>query len=90
MKSANVFELAPDASTDPNYAKQNNGERAHVQPGNNAPMWRDVRSGKEEYTSVKGRETGVLIQTQGETWRKLRNQPPDQPQPPPRRPTRWP
>jgi formate dehydrogenase subunit gamma len=32
-----------------------------------------VRSGKEEYTSVKGRETGILVQTYGETWRQLKN-----------------
>jgi formate dehydrogenase subunit gamma len=48
-------------------------QRAQSQPGNNAPVWRDVRSGREEYTSVKGRETGVLVQTYGETWRQLRN-----------------
>jgi len=36
------------------------------------PVWREVRSGKEEYTSIKGRETGVLVQTYGETWRQLR------------------
>jgi formate dehydrogenase subunit gamma len=48
-------------------------QRAQSQPGNNAPVWRDVRSGREEYTSVKGRETGVLMQTYGETWRQLRN-----------------
>lgn len=50
-------------------------QRQQVQPGNNAPVWRDVRSGKEAYTSVKGRETGVLIQTAGDTWRRLRNGP---------------
>src|SRR3989475_8079805 len=48
-------------------------ERTQSQPGNNAPVWRDVRSGKEEYTSIKGRETGVLVQTYGETWRQLKN-----------------
>jgi len=48
-------------------------QRAQSQPYNNAPIWRDVRSGKEEYTSIKGRETGVLVQTYGETWRQLRN-----------------
>src|SRR5258706_8065413 len=48
-------------------------QRAQSQPYNNAPVWRDVRSGKEEYTSIKGRETGVLVQTYGETWRQLRN-----------------
>jgi len=48
-------------------------QRAQSQPGNNAPVWRDVRSGREEYTSIKGREAGVLVQTYGETWRQLRN-----------------
>ena len=48
-------------------------QRAQSQPYNNAPTWRDVRSGKEEYTSVRGRETGVLVQTYGETWRQLKN-----------------
>src|SRR5258708_37868983 len=48
-------------------------QRAQSQPYNNAPVWRDVRSGKEEYTSIKGRETGVLVQTYGETWRQLQN-----------------
>jgi len=53
--------------------EENQQQRAQSQPGNNAPVWREVRSGKEEYTSVKGRETGVLIQTYGETWRQLKN-----------------
>ena len=35
-----------------------------AQPGNNAPVWRDVRSGAPNYTSIPGRETGVLIQPQ--------------------------
>jgi len=42
IKSANIFEIAPDASKDPNYANQTNAERGKVQPGNNAPMWRCV------------------------------------------------
>jgi formate dehydrogenase subunit gamma len=48
-------------------------QRAQSQPYNNAPTWRDVRSGKEEYTSIKGRESGILVQTYGETWRQLKN-----------------
>ena len=56
-------------------APESQAQRQQVQPGNNAPVWREVRSGKEEYTSIKGRETGVLIQTEGESWRKLRNGP---------------
>jgi formate dehydrogenase subunit gamma len=56
-------------------SQDSQAQRQQVQPGNNAPVWRDVRSGKEEYTSIKGRETGVLIQTYGDTWRQLRNGP---------------
>lgn len=53
---------------------QTQAERQQVQPGNNAPVWRAVRKeGQEHFTSIKGRETGVLIQSLGETWRELRN-----------------
>ena len=54
---------------------QQQQQRAVTQPGNNAPVWRDVRSGEEHYTSVRGRETGVLVQSFGETWRQIRNGP---------------
>ncbi len=50
-------------------------QRQESQPYNNAPTWRDVRSGQEAYTSVKGPETGILIQSGGETWRQIRNGP---------------
>ncbi len=56
-------------------AQETQAQRQQVQPGNNAPVWRDARSGKEGFTTVKGRETGVLIQTEGQTWRELRNGP---------------
>ncbi|HEX5612843.1 MAG TPA: formate dehydrogenase subunit gamma [Burkholderiales bacterium] len=57
------------------------------QPGNNAPVWREVVSGQPNYSSLPGREMGVLIQSQarfpgqdamttaGEAWRKFRNGP---------------
>ena len=48
--------------------QESQAQRQQVQPGNLAPVYREVRSGKEEYTSVKGRETGVLIQTEGERY----------------------
>src|SRR6185436_19935013 len=52
-------------------------QRAQTQPGNNAPVWREVRSGQSPYTNstVQGRETNVLIQSWGETWRQIRNGP---------------
>ena len=42
VQSQNIFQVKPDASADPKYAEQSNGERMKVQPGNNAPMWRQV------------------------------------------------
>jgi formate dehydrogenase subunit gamma len=65
--------LLPLAGTSVAQQQETQQQRAQSQPGNNAPVWRDVRSGKEEYTSIKGREMGVLVQTYGETWRQLRN-----------------
>lgn len=62
-------------------------QRSVTQPGNNAPVWREVQSGTPNYTSIPGRETGVLIQpparflgqehrsTAGEAWRQFRNGP---------------
>src|SRR5512134_546040 len=62
-------------------------ERQVTQPGNNAPVWREVQSGAPNYTSIPGRETQVLIQpparflgqdvrvTAGEAWRQFRNGP---------------
>jgi len=50
-------------------------QRQQKQPLNNAPTWRSVRSGEPNTTQVRGRETGVLIQAGGETWRQIRNGP---------------
>ncbi len=47
--------------------------RQQTQPGNNAPVWRDVRSEKEHTTTATGPEAGVLVQSGGETWRAWRN-----------------
>ena len=67
--------------------QQTQQERAVSQPGNNAPVWREVQSGEPNYTSIPGRETNVLIQpgakflgqshftTAGEAWRQFRNGP---------------
>ncbi|MDH4095914.1 MAG: formate dehydrogenase subunit gamma [Betaproteobacteria bacterium] len=61
------------SSQDPDAQAQQ--ERRVTQPGNNAPVWREVRSGNQGYTSLPGRETGVLVQSAGETWRQIRNGP---------------
>ena len=53
-------------------------QRQLTQPGNNAPMWRDVREGVTpnvnpyQTTQVRGVETNVLVQPSGQSWRQLR------------------
>lgn len=88
IKGQNIMDVKPEASQDPNYLQQSNAERAAVQPGNNAPMWRAVGAGAQGYSSLpvsQAPEAGVLIQpfvkypgsrltTAGEAWRQVRNQ----------------
>ncbi|MEW5890080.1 MAG: formate dehydrogenase subunit gamma [Pseudomonadota bacterium] len=61
------------AAADQSAAAQ--ARRQVEQPLNNAPVWREVRSGEPQFTTVRGVETGVLIQSGGETWREIRNGP---------------
>ena len=60
------------APTPENASPAAAAQRQGTQPLNNAPVWREVRSGTPQVTTVVGRETNVLIQPQGETWRALR------------------
>ena len=55
----------------PDLLKQQQ-ERQQNQPLNNQPLWSEVRSGAPQTTTVRGRETNVLIQPEGQTWRSLR------------------
>lgn len=87
IQGQNIMDVKPDASEEPGYANQTNGERARVQPGNNAPMWRQVNSGVAGFSSLpksEAPEAGVLIQpfvqypgssvtNAGEAWRQVRN-----------------
>ena len=60
------------APTPENSSSAAAAQRQATQPLNNAPVWREIRSGAPQVTTVVGRETNVLIQPQGETWRALR------------------
>lgn len=87
IQGANIFEVKPDASEAPGYAAQSNAERAKVQPGNNAPLWRQVGAGVTGFSSLpasEAPEAGNLIQpfvqypgsrltNAGEAWRQVRN-----------------
>ncbi len=69
--------LALPAQGADDVSQQQQVERQASQPLNNAPVWRDVRKGENPYqtTQVRGIETNVLVQTQGEIWRQIRNGP---------------
>lgn len=87
IQSVNIMDVKPEASLQPGYEKQTNAERGQVQPGNNAPMWRQVGAGTDGFTSypkATAPEAGVLVQpftqypgsrltTAGEAWRQVRN-----------------
>jgi formate dehydrogenase subunit gamma len=84
IQSADIFQIAPSADTDPNYLNQSNAERSQVQPGNNAPVWRQVGQGVTGVTNFPYPEYGNLIQSfvqypgstftnAGEAWRQVRN-----------------
>ena len=87
IKSQSIFDVKPDASQDPNYAKQNNAERNKVQPGNNSPVWRQVGQGVTGVTTLpyaQAPEAGNMVQkfvqypgsnvtNAGEAWRQVRN-----------------
>ena len=73
LVSASGAAMAQQQPATPEQAQQ---QRQLTQPGNNAPVYRQVREeGKEHSTTIKGRETGVLIQSWGNTWRQIRNGP---------------
>ncbi|HYP71489.1 MAG TPA: formate dehydrogenase subunit gamma [Variovorax sp.] len=88
IQSQNIFDVKPEASAQPGYMEQSNGERMKVQPGNNAPMWRQVGQGLTGYSSLpkhEAPEAGNLIQptvqypgsrrtNAGEAWRQVRNE----------------
>jgi formate dehydrogenase subunit gamma len=60
---------------------QETGQQAAAQPADGkevnprATYWREVRDAEPGYTTVKGQETNVLIQSGGQSWREWRNGP---------------
>ena len=81
-----VFALPGPAQAQSAGAKAQ-AERSVTQPGNNEPMWNDVKSGQKNYTTLPQHQGAVLIQSQlrfpgqkafstaGEAWRNFRNGP---------------
>ena len=71
--STSSAQIPTPPSTSENSSAAAQAQRQGAQPFNNAPVWREVRSAAPQTTTVVGRETNVLIQAQGQTWRTLRN-----------------
>ena len=65
---------AQTPAVDPKEAAQAATEQKQRldQPLNNQPVWKEIRSGEQQTTTVRGRETNVLIQSEGQTWRAIR------------------
>ena len=66
--------ISPDAGQAAENAAKEQAQRQIERPGNNAPLWGEVRKGANPYqtTQARGIERNVLVQMQGETWRQLR------------------
>jgi len=54
---------------------QEQQQREITQPGNNAPVWRQIRSGESGSIAMQGQEYGQAIMDTGETWREFRQGP---------------
>lgn len=83
IQSGNILQIT-DADQQAGYAQQDNAQRGQVQPGNNAPMWRQVGQGTTGVVNFPYAEYGTLIQpfvqypgstytNAGEAWRQVRN-----------------
>src|SRR3977135_2532455 len=72
-ESSSPAQIPTPVPTPENSSPAAEAQRQAVQPLNNAPVWREVRSNAPATTTVVGRETNVLMQPQGQTWRTLRN-----------------
>ena len=68
LASAAATDGAPGGAAAVRVAAQDSSHNA-------APMWRDVRQGEAGVTTIKGAESGVLVQMEGEAWRQIRNGP---------------
>src|SRR3970282_1302434 len=77
LSIALVAVLVPQFAAAAEDLARQQAEREITQPLNNAPLWREVRKGENPYqtTQVRGIETNVLVQTEGQIWREIRNGP---------------
>lgn len=70
IASQNIFDV-PERDIAAEAREQQS--RTRTQPGNNAPVWREINSDQRHYSSLPDKEAGVLILRTGQEWRLLRN-----------------
>ncbi|MCC6193406.1 MAG: formate dehydrogenase subunit gamma [Burkholderiales bacterium] len=73
IPAAGAFAQSPALDPAEANAAKAQQQQQLTQPLNNEPLWSEVRSGAPQTTQVRGRETDILIQPEGQTWRALRN-----------------
>ena len=66
---------AADALTTPGRPQARGQKPGGAAAHKAAAYWRQVRSGDPGVTTVRGTETGVLVSSDGNTWRQIRNGP---------------
>ena len=64
---SSAYAQAPASAPPPTDFSKEQVQRQAAQPLNNQPVWKEVRSGLPQVTSLPGRETNVLIQSEGQT-----------------------
>ena len=72
-----MVSLCAYSLNDPAFAQDQNNELNPPTRGqdNNSEMWRAVRQGIQGTVSIPDKKAGVLVQSEGEEWRAIRNGP---------------
>jgi len=74
-----AFALAGGLANAPAHAQASSDDLELVPPAkgqdNNIELWRAVRGGIEGTVSIPDKRAGVLVQSEGEAWRSIRNGP---------------
>jgi formate dehydrogenase subunit gamma len=66
---------AAHAATDESQVAKEAAQAGLIQPGNNAPAFRDARRGEDQSITFQAPADRTLIQSEGESWRRARNGP---------------
>ncbi len=74
LVAAAVVGFTPGAPAQAQTATAQEEAGAAPEPGK-SDWWRAIRQGSQGYVSIPDKQAGVLVQSEGETWRNFRNGP---------------